>query len=175
MQPERLSDPTYPMYMRTLTLYKASFPPHEQRQRISQDAVLRDGNYHFQLIYDRESFVGLMLYWETEKFIYVEHFCILPELQGRQYGQRALALLSQRNKPVILEIDPPVDSASQRRKAFYERCGFAENPYYVHPPYRRGNRGHELVVMSWLGLIAQPLYDSFARYLQQRVMHRAYT
>lgn len=88
---------------------------------------------------------------------------------------RTLALLSQRNKPVILEIDPPVDSASQRRKAFYERCGFAENPYHVHPPYRRGNRGHELVVMSWLGLIAQPLYDSFARYLQQRVMHRAYT
>ena len=39
MQLERLSDPTYPMYMRTLTLYKASFPPHEQRQRISQDAV----------------------------------------------------------------------------------------------------------------------------------------
>ena len=106
MQPERLSDPTYPMYMRTLTLYKASFPPHEQR-----------------------------------------------------------------NKPVILEIDPPVDSASQRRKAFYERCGFAENPYHVHPPYRRGSRGHELVVMSWLGLIAQPLYDSFARYLQQRVMY----
>ena len=74
MQLERLSDPTYPMYMRTLTLYKASFPPHEQRQRISQDAVLRDGDYHFQLIYDRESFVGLMLYWETEEFIYVEHF-----------------------------------------------------------------------------------------------------
>lgn len=88
---------------------------------------------------------------------------------------RALALLSQRSKPVILEIDPPVDSASQRRKAFYERCGFAENPYHVHPPCRRENRGHELVVMSWLGLIAQPLYDSFARYLQQRVMHRAYT
>ena len=52
---------------------------------------------------------------------------------------------------------------------------YAGNPYHVHPPYRRGSRGHELVVMSWLGLIAQPLYDSFARYLQQRVMHRAYT
>ena len=69
MQPERLSDPTYPMYMRTLTLYKASFPPHEQRQRISQDAVLRDGDYHFQLIYDRKSFVGLMLYGETEELV----------------------------------------------------------------------------------------------------------
>jgi len=42
-----------------------------------------------------------------------------------------------------------VDEIARRRKGFYERCGYAENPYpHVHPPYHCGNKGHELVVMS---------------------------
>lgn len=48
---------------------------------------------------------------------------ILPALRGQRYGSRALSMLPN-DRPVILEIDPPVDEIAIRRKGFYERCGF---------------------------------------------------
>jgi len=173
---ERLTDPKHAMFEKAMALYSISFPPHEQREGESQRKILRDEAYQFLLIYDEETFVGIILCWETEDFIYVEHFCILPEMRNRKYGQRALALLGQRRKTVILEIDPPVDEVAIHRKGFYERCGFAENPYpHVHPPYHEGNAGHSLVIMSYPGRITQSRYDSFRQYLERRIMKDAFS
>ena len=82
-------------------------------------------------------------------FPFHEHFCILPDLRNKKYGQRALELLKEWGKSIILEIDPPVDEISLRRKSFYERAGYRENPFsHVHPPYHAGYSGHPLTVMS---------------------------
>ena len=52
-----------------------------------------------------------------------------------------------------------------RRKGFYERCGFTENPYaHVHPPYHPGNPGHRLVVMSSPEKLTPDAYERFYRY-----------
>lgn len=176
MRLERLTDPKHAMFEKAMALYRISFPPHEQREAESQRKILSDSDYQFQLIYDGETFAGILLCWETEDLLYVEHFCILPEMRNRKYGQRALALLRQREKPVILEIDPPVDEVSIHRKGFYERCGFIENPYpHVHPPYHAGNTGHSLVIMSYPDRITQSRYDAFRRYLERRVMKDAFS
>ena len=53
---------------------------------------------------------------------------------GRRYGAKALEELGRDGKTVVLEIDPPVDEIARRRQGFYQRCGFAVNPYpHVHP------------------------------------------
>ena len=172
---ERITDAQHPMYHVAIALYQKSFPLHEQREAPSQERILRYPDYHFTLVYDEEVLVGLVLYWETADFLYVEHFCILPELRNRHYGQRILAELSRQDKTIILEIDPPVDEISVRRRGFYERCGFAENPYpHVHPPYHKGNHGHELVVMSCPGKITQEEYDAFDGYLKREVMRNVF-
>ena len=44
----------------------------------------------------------------------------------------------------------------------------------VHPPYRRGNAGYELVVMSAPRPLARAECDAFARALRNAVMARAY-
>ena len=143
----------------------------EQREKRSQDDILKDDEYHFALIYDEDVFVGLILYWEQEEFIYIEHFCILPEMRNKQYGQKTLALLAKQGKTLILEIDLPIDDISKHRKGFYERCGFTENYFtHTHPPYHKGTEGHRLVVMSWPKQISQGLFDSFSDYLKNRVM-----
>ena len=50
---------------------------------------------------------------------------------------------------VILEIEPPADTLSRRRKRFYERLGLRENPYlHVQPPYQADCGPTRLVVMS---------------------------
>ena len=156
-----------------MALYATSFPLHEQRERESQLSIMSHPDYHFNLILDGEKFVGLMLCWETIDFIYVEHFCIFPELRNNNYGRRSLELLSRKGKPLILEIDPPIDDISIRRKGFYERAGFVPNPFkHIHPPYHTGNSGHELMIMSYPCRLSESDYDRFNRYLSETVMYQ---
>lgn len=107
---ERIPSPSHPLYAEAMALYGISFPAHEQRETPSQTAILTHPDYHFTAILDGSHFVGDMLYWETPDFRYIEHFCILPALRGQRYGSRALSMLPC-DRPVILEIDPPVDES----------------------------------------------------------------
>lgn len=171
----RLQTENHPLMERARMLYAQSFPAHEQRQYSSQRSIMGHEQYHFGLVMEDGEFAGLMLYWETDSFIYVEHFCMLPELRGQGLGSRALALLGSCGKTVILEIDPPVDAVSVRRRQFYERAGFVANPYHhVHPPYHRELAGHELIVMSRPSALTQAQYDAFAKVLTQTVMRDAF-
>lgn len=169
---KRLTSAEDAMYPAAMALYAMSFPAHEQREEASQKKILECSQYHFDLIYDGNDFAGVILYWETENFIYVEHFCINPKMRNRRYGQRALELLGKKEKTIILEIDPPSDDISIHRKSFYERCGFKENAFsHVHPPYHKGNTGHELVIMSSPGTLSPEDYESFHSYLNHTVMN----
>ena len=145
MKLERITDMEHEWYQKATALYQISFPVHEQREKASQEKILGWNDYHFYLILEENTFVGLLLGWETERFLYIEHFCIQPELRGRRYGQRVLEALREAGRQVILEIDPPVDDVSIRRKQFYTRCGFVENPY--HHVHRRTTG--EIRAMNW--------------------------
>lgn len=171
MRFDRLTEADGERYAAARALYAVSFPYHEQREDGAQAAALACADYRFELIYGGDAFVGLMLCWEAESFIYVEHFCTVPEIRGRGIGAEALALLAQSGKKIILEIDPPVDEISRRRRNFYERAGFAENPFaHVHPPYHAGFSGHPLVVMSYPRALTEAEYRSFDGYLRNVVM-----
>lgn len=82
-----------------------------------------------------------------------------------------LELLRARGKTIILEIDPPVDDISRRRKGFYERNGFIANDYdYTHLPYHRDCKGHRLIIMSSPRRIDEAEYNNFLDYMRRRVM-----
>lgn len=173
MELERIVNIHHPLYQEALDLYKISFPYHEQRESFSQSQILNQDEYRFNIICDDGKFVGELLCWSIGDLLYVEHFCILPSMRNKQYGQRVLALLQE--KPLVLEIDPPTDEISLRRKTFYERCGFVENRYHhIHPPYHKENSGHELVIMSSPRALTEHEYDIFNRYLQNVIMNQAY-
>ncbi len=131
----RLNSAADPAYSGAMELYRAGFPVHEQRESPSQIKILEREAYHFDLICEEDELAGILLYWETEAFLYVEHFCVSPALRGRGLGQKALSLLHEKGKTVILEIDPPEDALALRRKGFYERAGYHANGFpHVHPP-----------------------------------------
>ena len=175
MRFERLTDCHDPRYEAARALYGKSFPRHEQREAASQAAILTHSDYRFNLIYDGDEFVGLLLCWETDNFIYVEHFCIELDKRGRRYGSHALELLGAEGKTVILEIDPPVDEISIRRRGFYERAHFQANPYsHVHPAYHANCKEHELVIMSAPAPIDRAQYGAFNDYLRAVVMKDVY-
>lgn len=166
---ERITKLKHPLYEDAINLYKISFPPHEQREEASQTEILKNPAYHFDAVCDDGTFVGEILYWNIGSFLYIEHFCVLPSMRNKRYGQKILAALQERS--LILEIDPPVDEISRRRKGFYERCGFVENPYsHIHPPYYKGNTGHGLVVMSSPKTLTPEEYETFRQALHDTVM-----
>lgn len=173
MELKRITNINNPIYENALNLYRISFPYHEQREPHSQTEILGFDAYHFDAAYDNGSFVGEILYWEINNFLYIEHFCILPEMRNKGYGQKILELLQP--KPLILEIDPPIDNVSLSRKGFYERCGFVANPYpHIHPPYHSGYKGHELLIMSCPNRISADEYNNFNQYLQNIIMKKAF-
>lgn len=158
-------------YAEAMELYAQSFPYHEQREPSSQTAIMEEPAYHFDLIFDEKEFVGIILSWQTEDSIYIEHFCIMPKLRGCGYGRQTLALFADLGKTVILEIDPPVDEVAIKRKRFYESVGYVDNPFYhVHPPYHCDHKGHELVVMSYPEALSEMQYQRFNDYLRATVM-----
>ena len=134
-----------------MTFYRASFPSHELRLWADQKAVMSDPAYHFDMCLTDGALAGLILYWDFGAYIYVEHFCVEPNLRGQGLGTLILRALAQQNdKPIILEIDPLVDDVALHRRDFYTRCGYVQNDYkHIHPPYQCANRGHELIIMSY--------------------------
>ncbi len=173
MEIYRITQPSDPLYQKAIDLYKISFPPHEQREEASQLRILQQNDYHFDAVCDNGEFVGEILYWDIGGAFYIEHFCVLPTKRNQHYGQRILN--NYQTTTLILEIDPPVDEISNRRKGFYERCGFVANPYpHIHPPYHCGNTGHKLVIMSSPEILKQDEYNHFNRYLQETVMENVY-
>ena len=169
MNIERITSTAHPLYQTAMQLYSISFPAHEQRETCSQKQILAQDAYHFDVICDEGDFIGEILYWEVAGFFYIEHFCVLPAMRNKHYGQKILN--AYQSTPLILEIDPPADEISIRRKGFYERCGFVENPYrHIHPPYHAENHGHELVIMSSPRKLEANEYLRFQHYLQDIVM-----
>ena len=63
-----------------------------------------------------------------------------------------------------------MDEVSISRQHFYERLGYAAHGFaHIHPPYRNGCKGHELVVMA-CPAISVDAYHDFASYLNRTVM-----
>ncbi|MCC0679033.1 GNAT family N-acetyltransferase [Clostridioides sp. ES-S-0005-03] len=171
MRFERLRTYEDKLYLEAIKLYNVSFPFHEQRNPSLQAEIMGHEEYQFNLIYDENDMVGIILCWETENFIYVEHFCINPEMRNKKYGKRALELLNQRGKTVILEIDPPINKISIKRQGFYERVGYKVNDFeYIHPPYHEECNGHQLILMSYPETLTKVEYGNFNQYLRRTVM-----
>ena len=144
MKIRRITQMSDPLYEKALHLYGISFPAHEQREPLSQGQILQQDTYHFDVICDNGEFVGEILYWDIGGAFYIEHFCVLPAMRNKHYGQKILN--AYQPTPLILEIDPPVDDLSIRRKGFYERCGFVQHhrvknffiEHYDHPIWEGG-------------------------------------
>lgn len=155
-------------------LYEASFPPCERRSERDYDAALADGRLHAESVWDGDLFVGLVFWWlADEGCAYLEHLAVEPVLRGHNYGARILHDLCRRAGRVILEIDPPEDEISRRRRGFYERNGFVYNEYdYIHPSYLRPPQPHRLMVMSYPEAISPP---SSRRSARSRAVSRSNT
>lgn len=131
-------------------LYEKSFPYNERWSEEAYDRAFGDPNFEADGIWRGGEFIGILFHWGADGYRYVEHLAVSPALRGQNMGSAALSAFCRKVGRVILEIDPPEDDISIRRRHFYERLGFVANPYrYIHPSFRKPFTPHRLVLMSY--------------------------
>ncbi len=174
MQFKRILNSNSIEFNEAFAIYERSFPIFEQRSRADQVAVLCHENYFFQAVQNSASeTLGLVCTWETDDFVYVEHLAVLESARDKKIGTTILEMLkSSSSLPIILEIDPPIDAISIRRRGFYERLGFVMNDYeHMHPPFKKNEQYYPLKILSYPEKIGQNIYDSYFALLVKTIMH----
>lgn len=178
MEHIRIIAPGDPGFDWLYDLYMQSFPVHEQRLRERQEGVLGHPEYHCDLLCQGETRVGLLMWWAGPGFLLCGAFRHRPQLRGQSWGSRALREFLAEGDPVVLEIDPPEDPVSRRRKGFYEGLGLVSNPWpHIHPPYRlefSGPRpgGDDLSRRLGRGTVPGALPDIWTRWSWQTALRR---
>ena len=165
-----LADPKHPLFDTAFGLYEAAFPCLERRDRDGHLHILQKEDYHMDVLADAGDFAGIVFYWQTPDFLFLEHLATCPEKRGNGYGAKALELLKAKGKPIILEIEPPVDQLTRRRLGFYERNGLVLNPYrHIQAKYHPGDGDLELKILSWPRVLTKDEYDAFYSYMTREV------
>lgn len=178
IKPITITSASHHLYPIFYSVYSASFPIFEQRTYEQQQNAFADNRYRLDAYVSAEGeFIGFMSYWTFQKYVYVEHFAVSPQQRGMGKGsiilRQFMANAKATRRIVILEIDPPVDTASISRQHFYERQGMTLNIFdHHHPPYRDGFKAHALRIMSSGGNVGTKEYEIFSRDLQDIVMKR---
>ena len=170
MELVRLSDKykSYAIFARKL--YEISFPIEEKRDNLEQCRVEKNPDYHFDLIMEGDEMLGIALYWQTPSLLFLEHFAILPEKRNGGIGSKALKLIKQKGKPVLLEIEPLKDDITTRRLGFYTRNGFKLNPYFhLQAKLKKGDNDVELKVLTYPEIISKEVYLQFIDYMNSEI------
>lgn len=162
-------DEKHELFSQACALYERNFVKEEKRDRADLLRIMKHKDYHFCIVL-AEQLVAVVLFWETEHFIYLEHLAVAETMRKRGYGSAILELLMERGKRIILEIEPPVDAYRIGRMDFYLKNGFLVNPYFhTQAKYRKKDKDLQLIVLSSEGILTEEEYLSFFAYLKKEV------
>ena len=168
---ERMTADTHPRWGVAKKIYEESFPSYDRRSIRRQLEAIKEPDCYCMAIVEGEETIGILWYWEKKTVKYLEYFAILPTLRGKNYGSKALQLFCQSSKVVLLEIEPPIDTVSEKRLAFYERLGFRLQSFeHLHPPFTDEAKAYELKVMTYEKDILVEQYQDFYAYLSNHIM-----
>ncbi len=167
---ERITHYDSEVYKKALALYVRAFPEIERRGELEHKRVLRRADYHFEVLTESGNFLGIMLYWETESFIFLEHFAILESERNNGLGAKALDLLKEKGKLIILEIEDLVDDITKRRYAFYSRNGFVMTEHeHIQAKYELGVDDYALKILSYPYAISKREYWLFLNFMSMHI------
>nr|WP_246879816.1 GNAT family N-acetyltransferase [Bacillus suaedae] len=94
----------------------------------------------------------VMMFVETNDFVFVDYLFVSTKARGQGLGKKLLNTLKEKNKPIILEVEPIdyKDTDSTKRQRFYNREGFK---HAQSVGYRRRslatNEINELEILYW--------------------------
>ena len=159
--------PESPLFPAAFALYKRTFPPEERRDQKEQLRVMREEDYHYCVLEENGAFLGIMLYWELGTLCYLEHFAIREDLRGEGIGTKALDLLKGQKKQIVLEIEKPQTEQQKKRRSFYLRNGFTENPHdHIQVKFHPNDPDLPLLLLSQGRALTAREYNDFRQLLE---------
>lgn len=149
-----------------------AFPASERRSEEKQLALFDNINYKPYVFEKDCALIGFILAWEMSDFRFIEHFAVDKAYRGSGIGSSILSdYLLMNEKPVCLEVEPPLNSISERRIAFYKRLGFMLNDFeYFQPALQPGQKKVELKIMSYPKSLSKEQFDFY----RKRIFNAAY-
>ncbi|MEI7526089.1 MAG: GNAT family N-acetyltransferase [Mariniphaga sp.] len=169
---QQITSPDNPFFKEFWRIYVESFPLYERRDFEQQVEILNKPGYQLELYILEDNLIGLISFWKSDEFIFVEHLAISPDFQGKGLGRTLLRLFSKNQTvPVILEIEPPVNETTTRRLRFYESLGFVTNSHlHFQPPFHVGDNPLPLNILTYPIQIDHYLYIRFSQFQKRTMM-----
>lgn len=152
--------------------YNNSFPEGERRAfSLLRDLLRDETRFCVYALLREDIYVGFITAWIFDDFMYVEHFAIDESARNGGIGANAMKqFLSFCDKPVVLEVEMPVDEMSCRRVGFYERLGYVlDNHTYYQPPYRKGEEWLEMRLMTQGEIDLEQSFEKVKHHIHKNV------
>ena len=159
---ERITEATFD---EIFPLLEEAFPVTELRVKEEQRSLLGEACYRLYGVRKDGGFAAVFGVWEIDDFLYIEHFAVKKEYRNGGYGGSWLdALLEEKGKSMVLEVEVPEDDLTRRRIGFYQRHGLVYNDYpYLQPPLRKGNALLPLRLMTKPAAIDEMTYERYKK------------
>ncbi|KMK74798.1 GNAT family N-acetyltransferase [Alkalihalobacillus pseudalcaliphilus] len=99
------------------------FPIEEMKSKQHLDILLKEKS---EIYHKDEGPHHVLMYVETNDFVFVDYLFVSKEARGQGLGKKLLNKLKDKDKPIILEVEPVdyEDTDTQKRQKFYNREGF---------------------------------------------------
>lgn len=171
MQLIRITDRSHPLFDAAWRIYEASFPLSERRSLEQHEQAMREAAFHACVAVEDGSVCAIVFYWDTGEVCYLEHLAVDPAQRGEGAGTKALtALLARIERPLLLEIEQPVNDVTRRREHFYRRLGLTMQPYeHGAFSYRKSAVCPPLCIMAKPD-ITRAQYDHFFDFFRRHVL-----
>lgn len=146
--------PHSPFLSNIKALYESAFPPDERRDFAQVEQLLAQNPYFkIRVIFEMNSsaFAAFLSYWNFGSFAYIEHLAVMPDMRGNGLGHKIMNdFFASVGNRVLLEVEPPIDTITRKRVAFYESLGMTlwDDFHYIQPPYAPHLNALELRLMT---------------------------
>ncbi|WP_420573293.1 GNAT family N-acetyltransferase [Kordia sp.] len=150
-------------FQKAWALYEDAFPLEERRLLDEQSYIFQNDRYHFDILIDKDQFLGFILWWDFKTYRYIDHFATPVKQRNKGIGKFILNNFIERNdKSIILEVELPTSRINERRIKFYQRLGFQLNQHhYEIPPLKENQSPLQLLIMSYPSLITNKDVEHF--------------
>lgn len=154
------------------SLLEISLPQIEMRTKSDQKALLSNEKYKIMVAEKENVFAGFIAIWDFEKFCFIEHFAVQPDMRSKGVGSEILRHITKIfHKKIILEVEPPFFSNyAQRRIGFYARNEFLFNDFeYFQPPLQKDAEIIPLKIMSYPASLTETEFIDIRKILYKEV------